>query len=652
MHTSIGTWARRWRPAGLGLIGSLGLAGIAHAQVPVTTIDISDGGTGKRMLLGDITGDGLLDVVMMQGDQMSNDAYIGHQVNCLTAYDWQGTLLWQVGNPAAGSSTGSDIPAQIYDIDGDGYNEVIACMNNDVVSRKFVVLDGQTGAIDEQYDYPSDEAHDTIIIANLSGNDRPTDVVLKDRYNNLWAMKRDWTLLFTHAGNIGHYPWPADYDNDGVEELMAGYDFLESDGEHVWSVDQGGHADCIWVGDVDENPANGKEIALGGDDITVYNKDGVLIAREDAPIEPQNIAIGDFRPDLPGLEIGGQDRRDRGTPGEEAIFLWSPMQDAMLFYNTRSGWGSIANMVHNWDGTGSDLISIWRGPSAPALFDGEGNEVVSFAEGYLMAADVDGDGTSEVITFTESQAILYSYGEIDLEDAATGTPRPQSKMQYNFTRYWGGEYPPFEGPSAVQPEGGAAGAGTGGASGGGGGGGGGSGVAGLGGGSGASGAGGTGAGGDGGAAAGTSGVGGTSGSGGSGGLTGGGGLGGNGARGGSGGFGGNGAVGGAAPTGGAPVDAGADASTGSGSVPNTGGTGEPARGGSGNVPATGDVDAGNSESGTDDESSCGCRAAGASSPLPASELWACWVAFVASVLALRQRCPWSHSRRGVAATAG
>ena len=360
------------------------LSSVVCAQVEVGSIDISDAGEGKRMLLGDVTGDGRLDIVMMQGDQMADDRYIGHQVNCLTAYDWEGNRLWQVGNPAAGSSTGSDIPAQIYDIDGDGYNEVLACMNNDVVSRKFVVLDGRTGDIEAQYDYPAAEAHDTIIIANLSGGDRPTDIVLKDRYENLWAMNRNWELLFTHNGNLGHYPWPSDYDFDGAEELMAGYDYLESDGEHLWSVNQGGHADCIWVGDIDGDPGNGKEIALGGDDITVYNKDGVLIAREDMPVEPQNIAIGDFRPDLPGLEIGGQDRRDRGTPGEEAIFLWSPMREEMLFYNTRSGWGSIANMVHNWDGAGSDFISVWRGPAPPSLFDGEGNEVVSFAERGIL----------------------------------------------------------------------------------------------------------------------------------------------------------------------------------------------------------------------------------------------------------------------------
>ncbi len=438
----------------------------ARAQVEIARVDISASGAGARMLLGDITGDGRLDFVMMQGDQMADDRYIGHQVNALTAYDFEGHLLWQVGNPAAGEATGSDIPAQIYDIDQDGENEVLACMNNGVISQQLAVLDGRTGTVEATYDYPSPDAHDTIVIANFSGTEHPTDIVLKDRYENLWAMDRNWNVLFEHTGNIGHYPWPADYDFDGRDELMAGYDYLESDGTRVWQVSQGGHADCIWVGDVDQNPDNGREIALGGEDIAVYSSNGQLLAREDMPVEPQNIAIGDFRPDLPGLEIAGQDRRDRGTPGEEAIFCWSPMSAEMLFYEIRPGWGSIANMVHNWDGAGSDYISIWRGPSAPTLFDGRGNEAASFEEGYLMNADVDGNSTQEVIIFTEQSAILYSHDPIDLVAAKTGLPRPQAKMQYNFTRYWGGEYPPealLTGTGGTGNTGGSGGEATGGA---------------------------------------------------------------------------------------------------------------------------------------------------------------------------------------------
>jgi hypothetical protein len=102
-------------------------------------------------------------------------------------------------------------------------------------------------------------------------------------------------------------------------------------------MNQSGHADCIWVGDIDQDSTNGTEIAVGGDDVTVYHQDGKLMWRNDKPVEPQNIAIGDFLPDRPGLEIGGQDRIDRGSPGSEAIFVLSSTGE-MLYYQTRPGW--------------------------------------------------------------------------------------------------------------------------------------------------------------------------------------------------------------------------------------------------------------------------------------------------------------------------
>jgi hypothetical protein len=168
------------------------------------------------MLIGDVSGNGRYDIVMMQPNYMSDDRYIGHQVACLTAYSVDtGTMLWQVGNRESSSSSGSDIPAQIYDIDQDGYNEVLAVMND-----QFTIIDGRTGSVEATYSLPHPEAHDTIVIANFSGNSHPRDVLLKDRYNQVWAMDSNWNLLWTFSGNPGHYPWPYDFDNDGRDELM------------------------------------------------------------------------------------------------------------------------------------------------------------------------------------------------------------------------------------------------------------------------------------------------------------------------------------------------------------------------------------------------------------------------------------------------
>ena len=402
------------------------------------TIDISSAGNGKRMLFGDITGNGRLDIVMMQPDKMKSDKYIGHQVNCLTAFDIDGNQLWQIGDPANGEKAGSDIPAQIYDIDQDGDNEVLACMDG-----KFRVFDGKTGKEEYSFEYPHPEAHDCICILNVSGNEHPQDIILKDRYHQIWVMNRFGNVLWTHKGNTGHFPWPYDFDGDGKDELLCGYDYLDDDGTVKWTADQGGHADCIWVGNVDGDTSNGMEIALGGDDVTVYNWSGKLVWRNDEPVEPQNITIGDFRPDLPGLEIAGQDRRIRNTdPGEEGIFLINGSGE-METYITRPGWYSILYMTSNWAGNGDDYLMIWRGPNPPSLYNGKLEQTVSFPDnGYMMSADINGDTLSEVILFNEENAFIYGHKTIDLSKVADGTPapRPQTKKNYLFTRYWGGEY--------------------------------------------------------------------------------------------------------------------------------------------------------------------------------------------------------------------
>jgi len=412
------------------------------AQQLISEIDISAGGRGVHAIVGDVTGDGRLDLVTIQAIEMEDDRRIGRQINCLTAYELTGELIWQIGDPSLGEGAGADIPAQIYDLDGDGQNEVLACMKNELVEGKFVVLDGKTGAIEKTFDYPAPDAHDTIIIANLTGAPRPQNIILKDRYRNLWAMDKDWNVMFTFSGPVGHYPWPSDYDNDGREEIVASFNFLDEKGNKLWEAANTGHADTIWTGDIDLDPGNGREIAIGGDDVTVYSADGELLWRRDEIVEPQYLAIGDFRPDLPGLEVAGHDRIDRSRPGRQGTFLISSTGE-MLWYKERDYWLGLIYLVHNWDGEGHDYIALWnlRG-EPPVLIDGHGEVVATFAEGYLAFADVDNDGTFEVISFDREKARLYSSGPIDLAAQVTGTPRQQTKMYYNYTRYPGGEYPP------------------------------------------------------------------------------------------------------------------------------------------------------------------------------------------------------------------
>ena len=40
----------------------------------------------------------------------------------------------------------------------------------------------------------------------------------------MWALDGDFNLLWTHSGNLGHFPLAYDIDGDGFDEVMAGYD--------------------------------------------------------------------------------------------------------------------------------------------------------------------------------------------------------------------------------------------------------------------------------------------------------------------------------------------------------------------------------------------------------------------------------------------
>ncbi len=449
-------------------------------QTPVllTKVDIRQAGLRNKMLLGDVDGDGRMELVMVQPDGGIDDRYVPHQVQCVTAYNLDGRLLWQVGEPdEQAGGPGSDYPAQLYDIDGDGMLEVLCVMH-----KRFLILDGRTGRTKRSFPLPASEAHDCIIIANLRGLAYPQDIILKDRYRKLWALDRDFRLLWTHEGNIGHYPWVYDIDGDGCDEVMAGYDMLDHTGKLLWSCHNlDDHADCIWVGDVDENASNGKEIVIGGSVTVMYNGAGEELWRYEGSVESQHIALGKFRPDLPGLQVAGLDRIVRGDmddesmaaddavagradraradgadrqdgsehtrlhrrKGKDAIFLLDSCGRELWKEDRRTdGWLTIIETLRHWSEGAPDYILAYRrgGGVKPTLYDGYMRAVVEFpVDGYVQHADLLGSGTEQVVIYDDQTAWIFGSASLDVAQA-NGKPLPQPKRLYSSTLYPGGEY--------------------------------------------------------------------------------------------------------------------------------------------------------------------------------------------------------------------
>ncbi len=408
----------------------------------VVELDISAAGPWSRILVGDVSGDGRPDIVTIQpvsGVEGSLPQSVAH----LMAFDLDQRQLWEVGTVDPESTTSlSDIPAQIYDIDGDGDNEVLAVMEDELR-----IFDGATGTLEATRALPGPDAHDAIIIANLSGRARPEDLILKDRYQNLFAFDPEHAQVFAFAGAVPFFPWPFDWDGDGHDELMAGCNFLDDDGSLVWSCEGQGpeSVDSVWAGDIDQEPENGTEIVLGAGDTFAFDASGTLLWRVDT-VEAQNVVIGDFRPELPGLEVAGLDRVMRGANGTDAVFITSSSGE-LLEKEERpegSGWSTIVSRVRGFRHAEDELILAYgRVGADPTLYDGELEVVATIPEGQslVLAADVCGDSREELVTYDDTRVKVYAAAPCPLEQPVTGRPRPQPKRLYNWTRYWGGECP-------------------------------------------------------------------------------------------------------------------------------------------------------------------------------------------------------------------
>jgi hypothetical protein len=412
--------------------------------IRLATIDIAAAKGGKG-LLGDIDGDGRMELVLVQADGDIDDRYVPHTVKCVTAYRLTGELMWHYGKtPEKIGGFGADFPAQIYDLDGDGFLEVLC-----VIDGKFLLLDGRTGLVKEEHPLPDPEAHDCIIIANLSGNKKPNDIILKNRYTKVWALNRNFDLLWTHEGNTGHFPWAYDINSDGFDEVMAGYDMLDHNGKLLWSCkDLEDHADCLWTGDV--NGDGKKEICVGGSVTCLYDADGNELWRYSDSIESQHIALGHFIPGAPGLQVAGLDRIRRGDgykgqwDGKDGMFMIDCEGHGVWKEDRKTkGWLTIVDTFRNWNGEGKDHILAYRrgGGVMPGLYNGKGEcEIVFNEDGYVLHGDLFGRGKEDVIVYGPDRAVIFSGTPYDLSQEAAGKPIEQTRRLYSSTLYPGGDY--------------------------------------------------------------------------------------------------------------------------------------------------------------------------------------------------------------------
>ena len=415
-------------------------------------IDLKNFGTSRQIRFGHLTGTDEWYVVLAQMQKrVSRDAY--GFISCLTAIDLEGNVLWQLGEPSDKTEelgkVSADMAFQVYDIDGDGRDEVIVGWDFEIR-----ILDGRTGTIKKSAKTPfsdDDDADligvpyqtyaferinpDGIRICNFRGKERPADILIKDRYCRIYALDEDLNVMWKYKSptNTGHCPLPIDIDGDGKDELLVGYKLLDSDGQMLWSYPiSEDHTDEIvagkWMPGEDEGHfacVSGKAGFFIGD---FY---GNIVAR-DMVGHAQRVSIANYCPEREGREIVVTNFW--GHQG--VIFLYDCYGNQIWEMENEMN-GNILAPV-NWDGDGTELILTNADAKKGGLLNGRGVRAVEFPDdGHPVlcceSLDLTGDERDELVVWDYHSMYIYTQDDCPKEQ----TYHPVQFPIYNASNYRG-----------------------------------------------------------------------------------------------------------------------------------------------------------------------------------------------------------------------
>ena len=397
-------------------------------------------GVGRNLRFGDMDGDGQIDILFGQvihhGPKDRNS-----ELSCITAVNVNGKVLWQKGKSDGWKNhLTNDVGFQIHDIDGDGKNEVVYCMNQEIIAAN-----GSTGEV--KYSKPTpltppgDHGEhnifprilgDSLFFCDLRGLGQDRDIIFKDRYRHIWAMNDKFEVMWMGKCNTGHYPFAYDIDNDGKDEVAIGYSMFDNDGTKVWSLDETmeDHADGVAIVKFRENAE--PTIFYAASDAGAFFADlkgNVLKHHFFGHV--QNPAVANFRDDLPGLEIvsinfwGNQGIIHYFDSDGDLYYVFEPVQH-----------GSMCLPI-NWTGKSEEFFVLSPDVTEGGMYDGRGRRVVQFpADGHPYQCnavlDVTGDCRDEVVVWDPYELWVYTQHDNPKQGRLY---KPQRNPLYNYSNY-------------------------------------------------------------------------------------------------------------------------------------------------------------------------------------------------------------------------
>jgi hypothetical protein len=391
---------------------------------------------GQWIVVGDMDGDGQVEIVSSRNVNKGDV----HYTSTVVAQKLDGSVLWKWGNPAIGRKIWHhDVACQIHDWDGDGKNEVVLCTKGFLVE-----LDGATGR-EKRRIRIAEDASDCLVFCNLSGGHRPSDVLVKDRYHQIWAYDQAGNLLWTVKDPGGyrtaHQPRPIDIDGDGRDEIMAGYAMLNADGSVRWvyhskTVDQKrGHLDCVRIFQRGNKPEDFKLVltCCGANNVALVDGTGGIIW-EVAGSHFESIDVGRVFPGLSGQQIVVD--IDHQPLGNSPI--WTLDEKGELLGRIVTDY-SRHHCLLDWTGDGIDEILVAHNG---CIYDHNGRRIGVLAvpggslvgkskgERSMLLGDVTGDGVQDVMMATPEKVYIYVNRK-----GTKGSGPLRLGTEFNFTLY-------------------------------------------------------------------------------------------------------------------------------------------------------------------------------------------------------------------------
>jgi hypothetical protein len=236
-------------------------------------ISLFDWGSDE-LFIGDINNDGQVEFLWLQSQGIfKSDIYLqlayskysflkdGRGLDCVTVTDRFGEIIWRLGKPHKGRypfcSHAAEKMVAFYQTN-DGKTKIAMLASGE----KLRLIDGMSGVIERELTLQHDNYSSIDVVSTKSG--RFFYISVMDaayspfEYGNpTLIFDANLELLNTiNALGSGHQTWVHDFDHDGNEEIMIGYQIYKANGDLLWGLDywkgkekeyiaSDQHVDCI-----------------------------------------------------------------------------------------------------------------------------------------------------------------------------------------------------------------------------------------------------------------------------------------------------------------------------------------------------------------------------------------------------------------------